>query len=91
MSVEAEARPVCGQCGQALLLVRPGRVECERCVMYGPPRTQEQVDAARPVPVEVPAVPCRGCMRTTVDGEETRLPLADEWCLACRLDGRHGG
>jgi hypothetical protein len=89
MSVEAGIRPACPECGQALLLVKPDRIQCERCRMYGPPKTQAQVDAARPVTVAVPGIPCRGCGRTTVEGEETRLPLADGWCLGCRLERAH--
>lgn len=90
MSVEAQMRPACDTCGQALLLIRPGRTTCAQCVKYGPPRTQAEIDAATPPPpVPPPLVPCRGCGRTTVDGEQTRLPQADGYCLGCRLDGAH--
>lgn len=89
VSVEAGVRPVCRECGQSLLLVKPGRIQCETCRMYGPPRTQAQVDAARPVAAEVAVIACRGCGRTTVDGDQTRMPLADGWCLGCRLDAAH--
>jgi hypothetical protein len=49
------------------------------------------IDIPQGAPGGAVAVPCIGCGRATVDGEESRLPLAGGWCLCCRLDGRHLG
>lgn len=79
----------CVDCGQTILFKPGERTVCGRCELNGPPRSQADVDAAKPVVMPQPSIPCRGCGRSTVEGEDTRLPLADGWCLGCRLDGAH--
>ena len=81
----------CSKCGQRLLLQKPDRDVCARCELgrggdYG--AVVIETRKARPL---VAPEPCTGCGRSTVDGEDTRLPLADGWCLSCRLDGVHLG
>lgn len=78
----------CEECGQLLLLRAPERTRCERCRMGRTRRPDEgsskdEAKVERPVPV-----PCKGCQRAVnEDGE--RVPLADGYCLLCRLDGKH--
>lgn len=78
-------------CRQALYLRRPGRDVCDRCVVHGPPPPKvEAAPVSRGGDQVVGELPvCPGCGRATLDDGTTRLPLADGWCLACRVEGRH--
>lgn len=86
MSVEAASRPVCA-CGEPILFKPAERTVCGRCELWGPP--VPVVASVGRVLVERTPVACAGCGRSVVDGEATALPLADGYCLGCRLDGVH--
>ena len=87
MSTAVDTPTNCIRCGQKLLLLAPGREVCERCRM-GRSRLPGPANVASAPVEEKPAVPCAGCGRTTTDIGGP-LPLADGYCLSCRVQGRH--
>jgi hypothetical protein len=77
----------CVRCGQRLLLLAAGREVCERCHL-GHPSGEVVVETRKAKPLAIP-VACSGCGREVLDDGVTPVPVADGYCLSCRLDGVH--
>lgn len=80
----------CSKCGEPLLLRAPGRELCQLC--WSGKERKGQPTAPERQPARTDAIPCKGCGRAHSDHVDGYLlALADGYCLACRLDGRHQG
>ena len=87
-NLAADVPTKCGKCGQRLMLLIEGRDICERCRLG---RTHEQApeNADAEPKEEAPPVPCKACNRTHDEERGYRIPLADGYCLSCRVLKRH--
>jgi hypothetical protein len=77
----------CVRCGQRLLLLAEGREVCERCHL-GHPSGEVVVETRKAKPPAIP-VACSGCGRDVLEDGVTPVPVAEGYCLSCRLDGVH--
>ena len=81
----------CAECDAPLHLISKDRTVCERCRLGRGGDYGTVIVPTRKAKAPAEAMACTACGREHLDDGSTNLPLADGYCLCCRLDGRHLG